>query len=388
MADDYFGAASNNVKNQTADLLRAVATGGTEGLRQYEASTKAMGTSTNEAIGRAQQRSSLLGPGTASFESLPKDQGERRMADIEVGREGFHQSMANRGNAYHNYLSQVGAAIPLVKADHDKTLGQIAALAAKAEAEKAAAAEKDALENISLDSLLGMAQESQDIATEDIKKVGKTALLNAGGAVSNMIDRIAPFGKKATPERVIPAKPTTINGGVRMNPRTGAITMPTVTESPAKVIPAKPAKAPLPKLAKPTARVAPEVAHQPITDVAMAIGKTLGVPEAKLYALNSPAKRSSVKSAQDSLLPDVPKDTVAAAIVSKYGTKGIDLPAAQEILADGDFKKDVQWMLEGADGLTQDEALELLREEYLVENNKPRTFAVLIGEYLSRLPKE
>lgn len=139
---DALDAVSPDVAGRTRALLQAVATGGTAGLRAYESGQQALTQSKTDAVTRAQTRAGLIGgPEAQGFESQAVQVYDRGLGNLASARSGFEANMAQLGTAHKNYLDQVAAAVPLVRAD---TQRQLALRKAAVDAELAREAERDA----------------------------------------------------------------------------------------------------------------------------------------------------------------------------------------------------------------------------------------------------
>jgi hypothetical protein len=149
---DALDAVSGDVAARTKALLSAVATGGTAGLKAYEQSIASTGQAKTDAVTRAQQRAGLIGgPEAQGFEGQASSAYDRGLSNLGNARGSFEANMAHLGSAHKNYLDQVGAAVPLVRADTQKQLAlkqqAIDAALAKDAADAEKAAEKEAKAN-------------------------------------------------------------------------------------------------------------------------------------------------------------------------------------------------------------------------------------------------
>lgn len=161
---DPLAAVSPDVASRTKNLLAAVASGGSQGLRAYEQSEAALRQAKTDAVARAQQRASLIGgPEAQGFEAAAAGQFDRRLGDVANSRGSFESHMAGLGAAHKNYLSQVSAAVPLVRADTERQL-----------ALKKLELEEKNREEMSADALLGLASQMSKAPAQPLRKGSTT----------------------------------------------------------------------------------------------------------------------------------------------------------------------------------------------------------------------
>lgn len=128
--------ASDDVKNQQAALLQAIAEQGSRGKANYEqtqAQTQAnRQVAVQSALANAQAQG---GPGTSGAPAALQTQlgaqaavpGNERAADISAAQANFGQDQAALTNANDSYMNQLGAAVPLVAAHAQAAAQQRAA---------------------------------------------------------------------------------------------------------------------------------------------------------------------------------------------------------------------------------------------------------------------
>lgn len=120
---DALDAVSPDVEARKRALLEAVASGGTAGLKAYESSQQGLQTARGQAIDAASGLANLIGgPESQGFAPQAGSVYDRRIADLGVNRDAWTQNFAARGAANKNYLDQVAAAVPLVRAQTERDL--------------------------------------------------------------------------------------------------------------------------------------------------------------------------------------------------------------------------------------------------------------------------
>lgn len=334
---DALDAVSPDVAGRTRALLQAVATGGTAGLRAYESGQQALTQSKTDAVTRAQTRAGLIGgPEAQGFESQAVQVYDRGLGNLASARSGFEANMAQLGTAHKNYLDQVAAAVPLVRAD---TQRQLALRKAAVDAELAKQAERDA----------------RAAAKEDKPKASD--ILNLAENVSSLYGQstlkgtVGPNGSETTGSANIPAGRNWITDDLMMTAADNAAFNGTTTDF---------------ELAKIVAEVS---GLSPTETAKMLTPSSVAASSTKADKAQAPAQ-----------------DPIARSLAQKYDTKGVTYDLAKSVLNNVDFQGDVEWILGGADGKTRSEVEEILRKYYLEDRNWPSEYNILMGEYANKLP--
>lgn len=311
--------------------LEAAATGGSAGVAAFKEGQAALGAERQAAVGRAASRAALIGgPEAQGFEALPDQYYGRGIANLGTAQSTFEADMARRLAANQNYLSQAAASIPAYRAETDRIVG----LKKASEEVKAAKAEKDALSKISITELLGLANQAKSIANAEVSN-----LAQVDPSKGNLNQQAAA---------------ALAAGG------------PTASGSTLKLT------------------------SQPLQDIAMDLGRKLGVSNITLAGLYAPSTLSGIQSANENLAgPKAPEDAVAKALATKYDTKGVTYDTAKSVLNNVDFQGFVRWIMSGAPGpdgkpLSREDVQDSIYQKFIAQDGRNWTaeYNILIGEYL------
>lgn len=109
--------AASTVVSGTKEKLMAVAKGGAEGLKNYQASHDFLSSQRNMALQRANERASLIGgPEAQGYEAFTEGEFARRSADIASADKAASQAGSYRQAAIANYRKGIQAGIPAAAA--------------------------------------------------------------------------------------------------------------------------------------------------------------------------------------------------------------------------------------------------------------------------------
>jgi hypothetical protein len=356
----YFDSAGMQIDSSKKALLEAVATGGTAGKQAFDAAQAQAAQAKQEAVARAAERSSLLGIGGDNQTFLGAY--DARANQMGVNRANFESGLAQTQASGESYMEKARASIPILqsininKGADEETKIKLAIQAAKdkaaAEAEKEARTLQRQLDAEARAEARAIAKEGRAAGRASAKEnqPSLNALLGAAGQVV-----------KSRPGLLSEDGTTKSFGGPRMRIGGG----PGVANIPATTV--------------------------NITDLAFQLGQAYGVNDNKLMELYSPSQQSSLKTATGKLAPTPPKeskDAIAAALATKYDTKGVDYNTAKSVVNNVDFQAAVKWLLNGADGKTRDEVENILRENFINRDGRNWTaeYNILLGEYLGAIP--
>ena len=364
----YFDSASKQIDESKKGLLEAVAQAGSAGKQAFDAAQQQAAQARQEAVGRAAERSALYGVGGDSQTFLGGY--DARMNQTGVNRANFESGLAQTQASGESYLEKARAAIPTLQAVNinkgveveGKIKNTIAAAQAKAQADF----EKEQLKyQRELEREMRSEQRTLDregraearAAAKEQQNISGDALLGLASQAKKAATPTAPvdFGPGQRPGESIQAYLARLEGSAQGRRDTDAI------------------------------------AAAPLDDLAAQIGRRLGVSEAKIAELYSPSKQASLAKQTEPV-----KNELAKSIASKYGTRGVSYDLAKSALNGTDFNESRTWLLSGAGGMTQAEAQQKLADFYLKGigrtggNPGPwiAEYEILVGEYLSRLPKE
>lgn len=123
--DDSFNSAQRNINQQSAEMLKAVAEAGTQGKIAFQQAQQGIDSgraaATKEALARAAQIAAPAGAGQALAAQIavPFD---RQTANIAGAADSFNRYGAARAASHKNYLSEVNAALPFVRAAAERSL--------------------------------------------------------------------------------------------------------------------------------------------------------------------------------------------------------------------------------------------------------------------------
>lgn len=331
---DPLDAVSSDVASRAKAILTAVATGGTYGLKAYEQSIASTGLAKTDAITRAQERAGLIGgPEAQGFEGQASSAYDRGISNLSGARAGFEANMTQLGAAHKNYLDQVNAAVPLVRAD---TQRQLALKQQAIDAEREQEAAKEAKANKpKLSEILNL---SQNIGSMYADQPGDSPLR---GTVEERLQPNGLFPKLGSVQ--------TVEGSASINPNRNWVT---------------------------------DDLMMTAADQAAYNGTSVEFELAKIAAEVSgldPASSVAPTDVKPYLRTEPTQNPIAKSLATKYDTKGVDYNSALDMVNDPDFKSAVNYLVTNANGTTTREAA----DAWLRENFKdPWVYLVLAGEYL------
>lgn len=291
----YFDSSSTQIDQSKAGLLKAVAEGGTAGKQAFDAAQAAAAQAQQAAVGRAAERSALYGVGGDNQTFLGAY--DARANQMGVNRTNFESGLAQTQASGESYLEKARAAIPVLQGinankvtdQETKIKTTIAAAQEKALADqqKADAAEQRTIDREGRAEERAVAREGRATAKADLGKITNQSLLG--------------LASQAASQSVSPA----------VNPKAAG---PSITG------------------------FAREKPDQGLTDIAVNMGRQLGVPEAQLAQMFSPAFQGSLAGAlqkPEQLLAQTTPDI-------KWLTsnvRGMDAKKAQQALSAPEFKE-------------------------------------------------
>jgi len=303
MASPYFDSANRQIDESKKGLLEAVATGGSAGKAAFDAAQAQAAQARQDAVARAAQRSALYGVGGDQQTFLGAY--DARMNQMNVNRSNFESGLAQTQASGESYLDKARASIPVLEAQNlqkvtdqeTKIKTAIEAARQKAEAErlKAEEAERRTLEREQRAEARTIARENRAAARDAAKQAKKDNTPSNQGLLG--------LAAQAAKQSVNPA----------INPKAAG--------------PVRPSEQ--------AARTKPD---QGLTDLAVQIGRSLGIPDAQLAELYAPSQQSSLATnlqKPEQLLAQTSPDI-------KWLTanvRGMDTKKAQQALAAPEFKE-------------------------------------------------
>ena len=180
------------------NLLKAAATGGSDGVRAYKQAQAYMQTQADQAAQRAAARAALVGgPEAQGFGQSTQDYYGRQLSNLQRGEQGQAAYESNLAKAGSEYDRRLKAAIPLMNAETRKLL-------AKYEAGAAAKQKADLDKNFPLDVILGKTEQglpaAQKSATDAQARADEEAKFRAaqssGTNLKPFQDKIAENNKR------------------------------------------------------------------------------------------------------------------------------------------------------------------------------------------------
>ena len=355
-----FENVPTNSERLKLQLLEQVAQSGSQGRAAFEAAQKQIGTAQQDAVARAlaeKQKTGIDYTGT----DLVNTGAQRRIDALSQSKGLFDADLARRSDTTQNYLTQVAGAVPAQKQTMDNEYTK-----SKAELERQLALrQSDMNTQLSLAEQAYKQRQEEEAAAkawEEEQRNFQREKMQWDRADRSSSTSSSSGGGTASPVADLPY-------GEQQDSLLGMAKLANAGSGPF---------ASLANIGKDTGNILANITNPgpaPLSQNARMIGMLLG--------LDSGAVAGMPKLADPVAKPEV--DTVAKALASKYATKGIDLPTARTILDNEDFQDDVTWLMSGADGKAYDEVDQLLRDAYLPGH--PRTYEILRGEFLSRIPK-
>ncbi|HYD46170.1 MAG TPA: hypothetical protein VEA79_12970 [Phenylobacterium sp.] len=361
----YFDSASRFIDEGKANLLRAVADGGTAGKQAFDAAQAQAGQAKQDAVGRAAERSALYGVGGNDQTFLGAY--DTRMNQMNVNRANFESGLAQTQASGESYLEKARASIPVLQAQNinkgmeldTKYRTAIDAALAKAQADRE---KEDRALQRQLDS--ESRSESRAIARE-------------GRAES----------RAAAKEAAKPPKFEDIAGQAQALTDMGAVDTDTVAAQIRQSLP----------LTNDMLMTAQDryafkknqgVDTSPEQELMFLVAEAWGMSPAQASAILTPQKINSYVKAQ-APAPAL-EDSTAKSLASKYAAKGVNYDTAKSVINNVDFKEAVNWISAGADGKSRDEVENIIRQNFIVRDGRNWTaeYYILMGEYVDKaIPK-
>lgn len=362
------------IQDEKRKLLEAVATAGSAGRAAYEAAKQGIAQQDAASSARALQAAALNGvdPAALAAPGSVRAAAEQALAtrrmNLEQAQATHAADLSRRQAASEAYLTGVAGAVPVMQARADE-----AYLSKKGDLERDLATRQS-----DLDRALALAQQRYEQAQKDAEEDRAFKREQRQWARETQAAKAAKAAKG--PE-------VSLNAllGLANQTKTAATPRGPVDFGPG-IQPGESMQAYLARLetAAQGRREQNRIVETPLTDLAAQIGRTIGVPETKIAELYSPAQQSTLAKQTG---PAPSKDETAKALAAKYDTKGVTYDLAKSVLGNKDFNDDVQDILAGAGGKTRSEVEALLRKHYLVDRYWPSEYHILVGEYLPLLPE-
>lgn len=379
MSDRYsfeLESAKANTDESKAKALDAAATAGTAGLKAYnDARTQIIGDQ-QTAVQGALARSQNTGGGYTGTE-LAGQVAQRNLAHNTNMATGFDVRNKEMAASNSTYFDKLNASLPYLKNQTDTKIAttemetKAAIAAAQAEAEAKAKEKQDEhdfqLERDRLREEKADARASKkDIPTLD-------QLLGQAWINQQEAQGIVSGAKGLNAQSVAP-----------------------VSGSPFKKLPAATARyerqlagqaknkglAAQAGVANQNARLVGPIATGNLTDLAYQLGVAAGVPASSLAGLFAPGKQSATNTATGKITPQQNTE-VAKALAGKYDTKGVTQAVAATIMADPNYQEAVKKLTSQAGTGTREDWQAWIVKAF---PGKPRTQAILLGEYLPLFP--
>lgn len=358
MANEYsfsLDSALANSNDAKKAALQAVAQGGKAGLEAYQSAQKDLATQRSSALDAAMQRSSDTGGGTNTSQDILTGVFDRNAQSLGNLSAASQDRFAQMGASNDSYFSKLNSTLPLLaNQNREKAMtqeNQIKAVLAEAQAKaEAAAAAKQADREFQLlrDSERERASDERQSRSLSVQEA-RAAAKEKKAAEPTLDELLGSVAKQQ-----MAAKQT-----IKDHPATGVYSNEYM------------------KLAN--SGTAPGLA-----DLASQLGQALGISPVKLGGLYAPGKQASITSSLTKMNPQQ-VNGVTKALASKYATKGVTESVVNTIMKDKDFKKAVDLLVNADPATTRQQWDRWISENFA---KKPRTAAILRGEYLSRFPNE
>jgi hypothetical protein len=367
----YFQSANTAIDADKKALLEAVAGAGTAGAQAYQQSQAAINQAKQDALGRAAQRAVTLGAG--GNDQTFGGAYDSRLGQLNTNNQSFQQGLQSMSAANQGYLENARSAIPTLSAiNTNKATAQEATIkAAIAAARQKAQDAADAAALARQDKLNAEDRADARASRRDDRADARAAAKEAAKA-TKPLTRDQLFGKVQATEDV-QNNATPGASMIETNPNLSDILMGAMDTYAYNKNKGQ--------------------STTPEFELAKALGEYYGMTPDQVYAAIPPAKLASYMSGETKVdktltsMSDPEKAAYADSLAKKYASKGVTTTLAKSVVNNVDFQHDVNWILGGADGKTQGEVEDLLRKYYLVDRKWPSEYNVLVGEYLSRLPK-
>lgn len=339
-------------------LLDAVAAAGTAGQKAYTDSQDQIKAYRQQVIDNAAKGLSGA-PVAAALQAQSGSPFDRRLADSSAAQADFTGGLARMQAANDSYLTNVGAAQGTLQALNKNKLTD----------------EEFRLKTIQAQLDAKAKQEADDRALK-LQQDAETAQMAREKHVVDLANAQAEYAKNTA------TKPPTFDQIANNMPIDANATPATQQQTASQV------KADLP-ITNDMLQAAQDNAAfnhtDPQVELRKIIAQNTGQSIVSINSILTPSKGNSFDKAVTAMsAPE--KDTYADSITKKYSTKGVTPALAKSVVNNVDFQGDVNWILGGADGKTQDEVSALLRKYYLEDRNWPSEYNVLMGEYVSKLP--
>lgn len=366
--DDPFEGAKSERDETNKLLLASIAQAGQAGKEAFKTAQAEKDRAHAAALARAQQRAALTGQDLGGADTAATTEAADRFGTYFAGEEAaMHGRLGEIGASGQSYLAKVGQIAPFMQ---QKAIDQ--------------AAERENL--YKMEVAANQARIDADKAAEDREHLRQIELLNLRNRFDVQADQRSTAAKA-------PAAPKISNQallGEAQRVQTQAVPTQPVDFGPEKQ-PNETWDQYLARLegAAQGRRTQDRIVAAPLTDLAFEIGQGIGVDPGQLAELYSPASRAAVQRAQETLTPAA-KDQTAKKLSQKYAAKGVNLPTAQSVLGNVDFKEAVNWIMAGADGKSREEVEQIIRANFITRDNRNWTaeYHILLGEYLPLLPTD
>lgn len=296
----FFDSSSAQIDAGKASLLKAVAEGGTAGKQAFDAAQAAAAQARQDAVTRAAQRAALTGNSGVSDQTFLGAY-DARANQMGVNRANFESGLAQTQASGESYLEKARAAIPVLqgininKAADEETKIKLAIQAAKDKAAETAAREQRTLK-ATLDRESRAEQRSIARETRAAERAAAKAATPSNQGLIGLASQVAK-------QSVNPAVNARAAGPVLPGEQTAA---------------SKPDRG--------------------LTNIAADLGRSLGIPEARLSELFAPGFQASLSTAvqkPEQLLAQTQPDV-------KWLTsnvRGMDTKKAQQALQAPEFRE-------------------------------------------------